>query len=101
MGQIFVYINMPIVDTLFCLPQYINLLITRVSSLFAGKYQIDFAFVDVSRGFFYVSALSDNALNYFYLIWIHLLKHSNPKQPLTQSIVQTASLMKYPAKRVV
>lgn len=52
MGQIFVYINMPIVDTLFCLPQYINLLITRVSSLFAGKYYIYFAFVDVSRGFF-------------------------------------------------
>lgn len=50
MGQIFVYINMPIVDTLFCLPQYINLLITRVSSLFAGKYHIDFAFVDVSSG---------------------------------------------------
>lgn len=32
----------------------INSLTTCVSSLFAGKYHIDFAFVDVSRGSLYV-----------------------------------------------
>lgn len=59
---------MPIVDILHCLPQSIDSLITCVSSLFAGKYHIDFAFVDVSRVSLYVWELSDNALNYVYLI---------------------------------